>query len=58
MNQPAVQADGSEETFHFSGAAATLQETLKLDIVDMHLEVDIIPVSDVERSKRSYGRFG
>jgi catechol 2,3-dioxygenase-like lactoylglutathione lyase family enzyme len=26
--------------------------------VDMKLEVDIIPVSDVERSKRFYGRLG
>ena len=27
-------------------------------MVDMHLEVDIIPVSDVERSKKFYGRLG
>ena len=27
-------------------------------MVDMHLEVDIIPVSDVERSKQFYGRLG
>jgi hypothetical protein len=24
-------------------------------MVDMHLEVDVIPVSDVERSKQFYG---
>jgi catechol 2,3-dioxygenase-like lactoylglutathione lyase family enzyme len=27
-------------------------------LVDMHLEVDIIPVSDIERSKQFYGRLG
>ena len=27
-------------------------------MVDMHLEVDVIPVSDVDRSKQFYGRFG
>ena len=27
-------------------------------MVEMHLEVDIIPVSDVERSKRFYGSLG
>ena len=27
-------------------------------MVDMHLEVDIIPVSDVERSKKFYERLG
>jgi catechol 2,3-dioxygenase-like lactoylglutathione lyase family enzyme len=27
-------------------------------MVDMHLEVDVIPVSDVERSKQFYGRLG
>ena len=27
-------------------------------MVDMHLEVDIIPVSDIERSKQFYGRLG
>jgi catechol 2,3-dioxygenase-like lactoylglutathione lyase family enzyme len=43
----------------FSDAAATLQEALKeVDMVDMHLEVDIIPVSDVERSKQFYERLG
>ena len=26
--------------------------------VDMKLEVDVIPVSDVERSKQFYGRLG
>jgi catechol 2,3-dioxygenase-like lactoylglutathione lyase family enzyme len=28
------------------------------DMLDMRLEVDIIPVSDVERSKQFYGRLG
>src|SRR5215471_5206425 len=28
------------------------------DMVDMHLEVDIIPVSDVDRSKQFYQRLG
>jgi catechol 2,3-dioxygenase-like lactoylglutathione lyase family enzyme len=27
-------------------------------MVDMHLEVDVIPVSDVDRSKQFYGRLG
>ena len=27
-------------------------------MVDMHLEVDIIPVSDVDRAKRFYQRLG
>ena len=27
-------------------------------MVDMHLEVDVIPVSDVERSKQFYGSLG
>ena len=36
-----------------------LQEALKeADMVDMHLEVDIIPVSDVDRSKEFYQRLG
>ena len=36
-----------------------LQEALKeADMVDMHLEVDIIPVSDVDRSKQFYKRVG
>ena len=36
-----------------------LQEALKeADMVDMHLEVDIIPVSDVERSKQFYQSLG
>jgi predicted enzyme related to lactoylglutathione lyase len=44
---------------HSAGATATLQEAFKeVDMVDMHLEVDIIPVSDVERSKQFYGRLG
>jgi len=36
-----------------------LQEALKeADMVDMHLEVDIIPVSDVDRSKQFYQGLG
>ena len=36
-----------------------LQEALKeADMIDMHLEVDIIPVSDVDRSKQFYQRLG
>jgi len=36
-----------------------LQEALKeADMVDMHLEVDIIPVSDVDRAKEFYQRLG
>src|SRR5215472_2629057 len=36
-----------------------LQEALKeADMVDMHFEVDIIPVSDVDRSKQFYQRLG
>jgi catechol 2,3-dioxygenase-like lactoylglutathione lyase family enzyme len=36
-----------------------LQEALKeADMVDMHLEVDIIPVSDVDRAKQFYQRLG
>ena len=27
-------------------------------MVDMRLEVDVIPVADVERSKQFYGRLG
>jgi ATP-dependent DNA ligase len=27
-------------------------------MVDMHLEVDVVPVSDVDRSKQFYGRLG
>jgi bleomycin resistance family protein len=27
-------------------------------MVDMHLEVDVIPVADVDRSKQFYGRLG
>ena len=35
-----------------------LQEALKeADMVDMHLEVDIIPVSDVDRAKQFYQRL-
>ena len=30
----------------------------KVDLVDMHLEVNVIPVSDVERSKQFYERLG
>jgi catechol 2,3-dioxygenase-like lactoylglutathione lyase family enzyme len=37
----------------------TLPEALKeADMVDMRLEVDIIPVSDIERSKQFYQRLG
>jgi catechol 2,3-dioxygenase-like lactoylglutathione lyase family enzyme len=36
-----------------------LQEAIKeADMVDMHLEVDIIPVSDVDRAKQFYQRLG
>jgi len=36
-----------------------LQEALKeADMVDMHLEIDIIPVSDVDRSKQFYKSVG
>ena len=36
-----------------------LQNALKeADMVDMHLEVDIIPVSDVDRAKQFYQRLG
>jgi catechol 2,3-dioxygenase-like lactoylglutathione lyase family enzyme len=36
-----------------------LQEALKeADMVDMHLEIDVIPVSDVDRSKQFYQRLG
>jgi len=36
-----------------------LQEALKeADMVDMHLEVDIIPVSDVDRAKQFYQSLG
>ena len=36
-----------------------LPEALKeADMVDMHLEVDIIPVSDVDRAKQFYQRLG
>ena len=36
-----------------------LQEALKeADMVDMHLEVDIIPVSDVDQAKQFYQRLG
>ena len=36
-----------------------LQEARKeADMVDMHLEVDIIPVSDVDRAKEFYQRLG
>ena len=36
-----------------------LQAALKeADMVDMHLEIDIIPVSDVDRSKQFYQRLG
>jgi catechol 2,3-dioxygenase-like lactoylglutathione lyase family enzyme len=38
------------------GSAAEARS--EADMVDMHLEVDIIPVSDVERSKQFYGRLG
>ena len=48
----AVQATTDEIT-------SELQEALKeADMVDMHLEVDIIPVSDVDRSKQFYQRLG
>ena len=30
----------------------------KVDVIDMHLEVNIIPVSDVEQSKQFYERLG
>jgi len=48
----AVEATTNEIT-------SELQEALKeADMVDMHLEVDIIPVSDVDRSKRFYQSLG
>jgi len=42
-----------------STRAATLHEALReADMVDMHLEGDVFPVSDVERSKQFYIRLG
>jgi hypothetical protein len=42
-----------------STRAATLHEALKeAGMVDMHLEGDVISVSDVERSKQFYIRLG
>ena len=35
-----------------------LEAHKEANMVEMHLEVDIIPVSDVERSKEFYGRAG
>jgi catechol 2,3-dioxygenase-like lactoylglutathione lyase family enzyme len=53
------QLESPLKQVHFTGAAAMLQDAPKeTDMVDMHLEVDIIPVSDVERSKQFYGRLG
>ena len=50
--KPAVEATTGEIT-------SELQEALKeADMVDMHLEVDIIPVSDVDRAKEFYQRLG
>ena len=41
------------------GITSERQEALKeADMVDMHLEVDIIPVSDVDRSKQFYQHLG
>ena len=41
------------------GITGDLQEALKeADMVDMHLEVDIIPVSDVDRAKQFYQSLG
>jgi hypothetical protein len=48
----AVEATAGEIT-------SELQEALKeADMVDMHPEVDIIPVSDVDRAKQFYQRPG
>ena len=45
------EADSAGARFH--------REALKeADMVDMHLEVDIIPVSDVDRAKQFYQRLG
>jgi catechol 2,3-dioxygenase-like lactoylglutathione lyase family enzyme len=42
-----------------AGAAVVLRAVLKeSDMVDMRLEVDIIPVSDVDRSKQFYEHLG
>jgi hypothetical protein len=30
----------------------------KVDMVDVHLEVNVIPVSDIERSKKFYDQLG
>jgi predicted enzyme related to lactoylglutathione lyase len=40
--------------------SSELQEEalVEADMIDMHLEVDVIPVSDVERSKQFYERLG
>jgi catechol 2,3-dioxygenase-like lactoylglutathione lyase family enzyme len=35
-----------------------LNRARKVDMVDMHLEVNVIPVSDVERAKKFYERLG
>ena len=48
----AVEATTNEIT-------SELQEALKeADMLDMHLEVDIIPVSDIDRAKQFYQRLG
>ena len=50
--KPAVEATTDEIT-------SELQEALKeADMVDMHLEVVIIPVSDVDRAKQFYQSLG
>jgi predicted enzyme related to lactoylglutathione lyase len=43
-----------------SGAAivALPRRALKVKLVDMKLEVVVIPVSDVDRAKEFYGRLG
>ena len=39
-------------------SSATASETPRVRIVDMKLEVVVIPVSDVDRAKRFYGNLG
>jgi catechol 2,3-dioxygenase-like lactoylglutathione lyase family enzyme len=50
-----TQAESLVKYLHLAGGSDASKET---DMVEMRLEVDIIPVADVDRSKQFYVRLG
>jgi catechol 2,3-dioxygenase-like lactoylglutathione lyase family enzyme len=53
-----MRSSDTQEIAMSATEAGTTSRDASVGNVDMKLEVDVIPVSDVERSKQFYGRLG